>query len=48
MKQYFIEYYTLSGQRVGMTISAITPTEVVIYARSLPDFKCLVWYPKEV
>lgn len=48
MKQYFIEYYTLSGQRVGMTISAITPTEAVIFARHLPDFKCLVNYPVEV
>ena len=48
MKQYFIEYYTLSGQRVGMTISAITPTEAVIFARNLPDFKSLVNYPVEV
>ena len=48
MKQYYVEYYTQSGQRVGMTISAITPLEAVVYARKLPDFKCLVNYPVEV
>ncbi|MCR5262007.1 MAG: hypothetical protein K6C94_09250 [Candidatus Gastranaerophilales bacterium] len=48
MKQYYVEYYTLSGQKVGMTISAINPLEAVVFARKLPDFKCLVWYPKEV
>lgn len=48
MKQYFIEYYTLSGQKVGMTISALNATEAVIFARRLPDFKSLVNYPVEV
>lgn len=35
MKQYYIEYYTMENQKVGMTISAITPTEAVLYARHL-------------
>lgn len=48
MKQYYIEYYTIENQKVGMTISAITPTEAVIYARHLPNFKNIVCYPVEV
>ena len=48
MKRYFIEYYTIDGQKVGMEISAITPTEAVIFARHLPNFRSLVNYPVEV
>ena len=48
MKQYYVEYYTQSGQKVGMTISALNATEAVIFARRLPDFRTLVSYPQEV
>ena len=48
MKRYYIEYYTIENQKVGMEVSAITPTEAVIYARHLPNFKSLVCYPVEV
>ena len=48
MKRYYIEYYTQGGQKVGMEISALNSTEAVIFARRLPDFRCLVNYPVEV
>ena len=48
MKKYFVEYYTQDGQKVGMEIFAITPTEAVIFAKNLPNFRSLVNYPKEV
>ena len=48
MKRYYVEYYTKDGQKVGMEISAITPTEAVIYARHLPNFRSLVSYPIEI
>ena len=48
MKQYYVEFWTKSGQRVGLTVSADNGLEAKTYAEKFPDFQTLVYYPKEV
>ena len=48
IKQYYVEYWTTTGQRVGITISAQCGLDAKLYAEKMPDFRTLVNYPKEV
>ena len=48
MKNYFIDYYTTDGHRMGMTISAYNETDANILARSLPNFRELAACIREV
>lgn len=48
MKTYLVTYWTNSGRKAGMQVSAQSALDARIYAESLPDFKTLVNYPKEV
>ena len=48
MKQYFIDYYTTDGHRMGMVISAYNETEANILARNLPNFQGLAECIREV
>lgn len=48
MKTYYVEYYTQSGKKVGMQISAYTALDAKFYAEKLPDFRSLANYPQEV
>ena len=47
-KNYQVYYWNTRMQKVGMQISAQSALDAKIYAESLPEFKCLVNYPKEV
>lgn len=48
MRQFKVEYWTNSGRRVGMTISAFTALDAKLYAESLPDFDRMANYPTPV
>lgn len=48
LKNYFIKYWTKSGQVAGMNISAYSGLDAKIYAEQLPDFGTLMQYPQEV
>lgn len=48
MKNYYVEYYTKDGSKMGMTISAYNETEANLLARNLPNFLMLAQCVKEV
>ena len=48
MKMYYVSYWTQSGQKVGMNISAYSALDAKMYAEHLPDFKTLCNYPQVV
>ncbi len=48
LKQYFIKFWTKSGQMTGMTISAYNALDAKNYAEKLPDFATLAEYPQEI
>lgn len=48
MKQWYVEYYTKDGRRVGMNISAWTSLDAKSYAEKLPDFDRMFNYPVPV
>lgn len=48
LKNYFVKYWTKSGQLTGMNISAYSGLDARSYAEKLPDFGTLAQYPQEV
>lgn len=48
MKQYYVEYYTKDGRRIGQNISAYTALDARMHAEHLPDFRSMANYPVEV
>ena len=48
MKQYYVEYYTQDGRRIGQTISAYTALDARLHAESLPNYRSMANYPREV
>ena len=48
LKNYFVSYWTLDGQKVGMQISAFNTTDAKVYAENMPNFGSLCDYPQEV
>lgn len=48
MKQYYVEYYTEDGKKVGMQISAYTALDARFYAEKMPGFKMMANYPQEL
>ena len=48
LKQFYVEYYTTDGQRVGTTISAFTALDAKLYAESMPKFRSMANYPRPV
>ena len=48
MKMYYVSYWTQSGQKVGMNVSAYSALDAKMYAEHLPDFKTLCNYPQAV
>lgn len=47
LKTYLVEYWTTTGQRIGVQIQALSALDAKIYAQSFPNFKTLVKYPTE-
>ena len=48
LKQYYVSYWTVSGQKVGMNVSAYSALDAKMYAEKLPDFKSMCNYPQAV
>ena len=48
LKNYYVEYYTNDGRRVGQNISAYTALDAKLHAESLPNYRNMANYPKEV
>ena len=46
MKPYFVTFWNLQGQKVGMTIHAQSALDAKMYAEHLPEFKTLIQYPQ--
>ena len=48
LKNYFVKYWTKSGQMAGMNVSAYNALDAKMYAEQLPDFGTAVNQPKEI
>lgn len=48
LKQYYVEFYNTSGQKVGMQISAYSALDAKMYAEKMPEFRTLSKYPQQV
>ena len=48
MKQYYVEYWTKDGRRVGQNVSAYTALDAKMHAEHLPDFSRMANYPQPV
>lgn len=48
LKQFYVEYWTKEGRRVGTNISALSSLDAKFYAEKLPDFKSMANYPQLV
>lgn len=45
---YQVEYYTKSGSRVGLQISAYCSQDVLNYIEKMPDYSMLASYPERI
>lgn len=48
LKQYYVEFWNMNGQKVGLQISAYSALDAKMYAEKMPEFKALAKYPQAV